>query len=512
MKRSMQTRLTGFTGYAILFLAAALLLAGTVPMPLLAHENEGFIYGKVITRSGNEYQGIIRWDDEEAFWDDLFHSYKESRPYEDYLEEHGERGEREIKEMERDLRDLEREGERVEREVERLSDRIERIVEQREETNDSGRLEDLVADQTKLAEELAELATERAKLALEESEIERKVDRTWGVGEKETISILGGALNINWNNAWSGGTRIFISRFGDIKTIEVIGSEDAELTMRSGSKYVVSGYSNDVGTTIHVFDNTFGEVDLPWKKIDTIEFMKVPSSVKPDFYRLHGTVEADGGEYRGYIQWDSQECVSTDKLDGDSEDGSLSIPMGNIRAIERRSRGSAWVEMKDGRRLQLEGSNDVDQSIRGIIVEDPRYGRLKIPWDAFDGVVFDDKSGSGEGYDDYAPKKLQATVTDSDGESHTGLMVFDLDESESWEMVNGDLFDIEFDVPFANIKSITPRSRNACEIDLKSGESIRLEGGQDVTEANDGVLIFTEGENKEPVYIEWDRIDLIVLK
>ncbi len=91
-------------------------------------------------------------------------------------------------------------------------------------------------------------------------------------------------------------------------------------------------------------------------------------------------------------------------------------------------------------------------------------------------------------------------------------MVFDLDESESWEMLNGDLFDIEFDVPFANIKTIEPRSRNACEIMLKSGEELRLEGGQDVTESNDGVLIFTNGEDKEPVYIDWDRVDKIEMK
>lgn len=512
MNRNVQTRLSGSTGSMLLLLAVALMLTGSLPQPAAAHENEGFIYGKVITRSGNEYQGIIRWDDEEAFWDDLFHSYKESRPYEDYLEEHGERGDRELKELDADLREVEREGERIERELDRLGERIERVAEQRERTNDVDKLEELITEQSELSTELAELATTRAELALKEAEIERERSNTWRSGDDETISILGGTLNLNWNKGWSGGSRIFISRFGDIKKIEIIGSEDAKLTMRTGSKYIVSGYSNDVGTTLHVYDNTFGEVDLPWKKIDSVEFMQVPSSVSPGFYRLHGTVEADGGTYRGYIQWDSEECLSIDKLDGDSEDGSLSIPMGNIRSIERRSRGSAWVEMKDGRRLQLEGTNDVDQSIRGIMVEDARYGRLKIPWDAFDKVTFDDRSGSGEGYDDYKPKKLEATVTDTDGDTYTGLMVFDLDESESWEMLNGDLFDIEFDVPFANIKSITPRSRNACQIELKSGESLRLEGGQDVTESNDGILIFNEGENKDPVYIDWDRIEKIVMK
>ncbi|HEX05321.1 MAG TPA: hypothetical protein ENH10_09250 [Bacteroidetes bacterium] len=510
--KSKHTRLSGFMAMAFLMLAVGLLLAGTTPQPVHANDNEGFIYGKVTTRSGNVYQGIIRWDDEEAFWDDLFHSYKESRPFEDYLEEHGERGDREIKELDSELEDISRESERANIEMDKLDIRMDHLEVERENTADLDEIKELVNQQTRLAEDMKKLARKMAQLAMEEAKLERMRNNTWFSGNDNVISLLGGAININWNKAFSGGSRIFIARFGDIKTLEVIGSEDAELTMRTGTKYVVSGYSNDVGTKIRVHDDDFGEVELAWKKVDTVEFMPVPRDVTPDAYRLHGTVEADGGEYVGYIQWDSEECLSTDKLDGDSEDGRMSIPMGKIRKIERRSRGSAWVEMKDGRRLQLEGTNDVDQSIRGIMVEDPRYGRMKIPWDAFDGVVFDDKSGSGKGYDDYSPKKLEATVTDSDGESYSGLMVFDMDESESWEMLNGDMFDIEFDVPFCNIKSITPRSRNASQIEMLNGETIRLEGGQDVSDANDGVLIFVNGENKEPVYLEWDRIEKIEMK
>ncbi|MBS1262130.1 MAG: hypothetical protein MAG453_01469 [Calditrichaeota bacterium] len=494
---------------SILVLAASFLAASFVPAAV-AHENQGFIYGKIKMRSGNEYKGVIRWNDEEAFWDDLFHSYKERRPYEDYLEEHGHIGKVEIDDLEDEIRDIEREQEELEREIDRLSERIEQLARREAKAKDADRREQIADERSEVIEELTERAREIAELATERAEFEKEKEHIWTIGPKKTISILGGKLNLNWND-WSGGTRIFIARFGDIKTLEVIGSEDAELTMRTGSKYTVSGYSNDVGATIRIRDGSLGDIKIPWKKIGMIEFMETPRNVNPPGYRLHGTVYADGGEYAGFIQWDSQECLSIDKLDGDSEDGEMSIPMGNIRVIERRSRGSAWVELKDGRRFQLEGSNDVDQSIRGIMVEAERYGRAKIPWDAFDKVVFDDNVGSGRGYDDYKPEKLRGTVHDTDGGRHSGTIVFDLDESESWEMLNGDLFDIEFDIPFGNVKTITPRSRNACEIELRSGESIRLEGGQDVTEANDGVLVFTNGEDNEPTYISWDRIDRIEL-
>ena len=48
-----------------------------------ADDNQGFLYGRVITDSGTEYVGFLRWGDEEAFWDDLFHSLKEDLPYQE---------------------------------------------------------------------------------------------------------------------------------------------------------------------------------------------------------------------------------------------------------------------------------------------------------------------------------------------------------------------------------------------------------------------------------------------
>ena len=50
----------------------------TVPMPMTL-DCEATIDGDTLT-------GFLRWDDEEAFWDDLFHSLKEELPYEAYAE------------------------------------------------------------------------------------------------------------------------------------------------------------------------------------------------------------------------------------------------------------------------------------------------------------------------------------------------------------------------------------------------------------------------------------------
>ena len=89
-------------------------------------------------------------------------------------------------------------------------------------------------------------------------------------------------------------------------------------------------------------------------------------------------VETEIGDFEGYVMWDKEECLSTDLLDGESEDGDLSIEMGRIASIEPRGRSSSIVILDDGRKLRLRGSNDVDDDNRGIMIEDERYGKITV--------------------------------------------------------------------------------------------------------------------------------------
>jgi hypothetical protein len=70
-------------------MSAAILLAIGCASPLAAKQsNDGFIYGTVATDAGKEYTGFLRWNtDEEAFWDDLFHSAKSELPYLEQVDE-----------------------------------------------------------------------------------------------------------------------------------------------------------------------------------------------------------------------------------------------------------------------------------------------------------------------------------------------------------------------------------------------------------------------------------------
>jgi hypothetical protein len=224
---------------------------------------------------------------------------------------------------------------------------------------------------------------------------------------------------------------------------------------------------------------------------------------------LHGAVETDAGTFTGFIQWDLQECLSTDKLDGESADGDMSIEMGRIARIERRSRRASTVVLRDGRELVLEGTNDVNDDNRGIVVEDARFGRVEVPWQEFRSLTLDPPGGSGRGYDDYRlAGALRGVVETRDGARHKGRLVLDLDEAEGWEMLDGSADDLDYAIPFGRVASLEPRGRLGTDVILDSGFEVRLEDSHDVSEDNDGVVVLgASGET----YVPWAKVQRITL-
>ncbi len=396
-------------------LFAALVLLCT-SVPAWAHDKEGFLYGTVTTDKGQSYSGVLRWDDEESFWDDLFNSAKTDLPF----------------------------------------------AEDRAEEEDGGK----------------------------------------------KLKILGREINIRWGNYSSG--RQFVTRFGDIDRIEVRGQSKATLLMRDGTELAVEGSANDVEATISIVDGTVGVVEVPWRRIEMIQFAPTPADAKTLGYRIRGKVKTTEGDFEGYIQWDSEEALSIDKIDGDEDDVRMSIDMGKIRKIERESRRRSKLTLKDGRSMILDGTNDVNEEIRGVLVEDERFGRVTIDWDAFEEVEFLDEGPSGRGYESYAMGgRITGKVTTSDGEVYRGQIAYDLDEAYFWEMLDGEANDISYSIPFSLITTIRPRGDDYAEVTVKAGDTLRLEDTQDVTDANDGLLI--EPASGEAIHVKWEDIELIEL-
>jgi len=392
---------------------------------IIAQENQGFIYGKVITVDDEVYSGLIRWGKEEAFWFDIFNSTKIKNENLKYL------------------------------------------------TRDE-----------------MELLSENTKSWFED----------WADG------------NFNINMDGNNYTHTFACMFGDIQSLKIVGSNKVKLVLKNGDELKLSGGSNDIGTSISVLDEEIGLMKLDWDRVVKVDFESTVDDLKDVMGTpLHGTVYTRNGEFTGFIQWDHDERISTDKLDGESKNGDVSIEFENIRAIVKSGRGSDVV-LHSGREMFIDGSNDVDDGNRGIIVNMPSIGRVDISWSDFEKVLFDaNVSTSGPSYTEYLPpKKLAGTVRTENGEMISGAIIFDLDEEYDIEILQGSTDDIEYLIPFRNIKKISRKSYKYTRVTLMNNEELILTGSHDVTEENDGVLVFEN--SSEHTYIPWKELGEISFK
>ena len=325
----------------------------------------------------------------------------------------------------------------------------------------------------------------------------------------------------NWNVGkmkfrFTGGddfTHQFNCQFGNLKSIDAKSSSKVVVELKDGTMIRLSGKGyNDIGTKVKVYVSDMGKIELPWDDIQKIDFKDAPSGFASSIGApLYGKVESWDGTYEGLIQWDKDERVGSDILDGENDGRDMEIEFGNIVSLRKRGRGTE-VTLKNGQSYWLEDSNDVDDGNRGIVVTKPGKGRVVIDWDDFEQLTFMDAPSNLKGYSDFgSPQYLKGTVTLIDGKSLGGEIVFDLDEAYTFEILNGEKGDTEFEIPFHDISKIRPRTSGKSIVELKTGDELSLEGSQDVSNRNTGILLFENGE-KDPVYITWDEVEEIVFE
>lgn len=312
--------------------------------------------------------------------------------------------------------------------------------------------------------------------------------------------------------------RPFMARFGDIGRIEAHG-RDVRVTLKSGTVFDLDRFeASDFDDGVRVWDGRRGVVDLDSLRIHTIELLPTaPPGAVP--FRLHGTVRTRQGDFTGFVQWNREEGVGSDELDGRTAKGKLSLRFDTIRSIARRSRHGSLVTLLDGRELVLSGTQEVGHGNRGLYLDDRRYGRVLISWDAFDRVDF--SSGApgtpgvtGPAYGDFPPgSPLTGSVTTRDGRRLAGRLVYDLDESETTETLDAEFQGVDYTIPFGLIASIVPLEPDAdgthrAKVILHGGEELQLERSADVGRSHGGVLVFT-GDRERPEYVHWEEVQQI---
>jgi len=302
--------------------------------------------------------------------------------------------------------------------------------------------------------------------------------------------------------------RPFMTRFGDIARIEAFG-RDLTVTLKSGSIVDLDRYgADDFADGVRVWE-AGSIVDLDERRVRSIEFLPAPESGRA-VEALRGTVRTRNGDYSGLVQWDREQCLQDDVLEGISADGAISLPFRTIRAIERRSGESILVSLEDGRAIELSGSSEARTGNRGIYVDDPRYGRVLVRWEAFERVDFG-SGGAGAAYDDFpAGSPLTGTVTTRSGMRIDGRLVYDLDESETTDTLDAPWRDVDYTIPFSLIASVDfpgPDGGSAAigRIRLHGGEALELEAAGDLDRNNAGILVFVGGD-AEPQFLPWSDV------
>jgi hypothetical protein len=406
---------------------SALILFGNIIAFLIvwnevkAQSPEGYIYGKVTTYD-NEYLGQIRWGKEEAFWNDYFNASKINQK------------------------------------------RYQHLVEQGKES-DEFNWDDL----------------------------------SW-------------ALSSIWEDKVGYTTHQFSCQFGDIKQITDIGKSTFTLVLKNDERLRLDGdYANDFGSTIIMYDEELGDVSLRWNRIKEIEFLPTPRSLEVSGGApIYGTIETyRKGTYTGFIQWDHDERLGQDKLDGDEHSRDISIPFDEVKIIERQSNGS-YVETFGGKGYNLTNSNDIDDDNRGIIVSVPEVGKIDIPWKYFRVAKLEKPPHSGPSYNSYdQPKPISGTVYTYENDQFSGQIVYDVDETWDIETLDANDDGVKYLIAFRNVKAIIPKNDDYSIVELRNGEKLLLGDSRDVNRSNDGMVVLTD--NKEATYIPWKKIAEIVL-
>jgi hypothetical protein len=329
--------------------------------------------------------------------------------------------------------------------------------------------------------------------------------------ERRPIKIFG--FEIPLGDRQSEVSRPFMARFGDIARIEARSISHVRVTLKSGTVFDLDrNAANDFDDGLRLWDEKGGFIDLaswaggipPPSRVRIVAIDLLPAArlgVVPT--RLHGTVHTRHGDFSGFIQWDRQDCVGVDTLEGATSDGALSVRFDNILSIARRSADSSLVKLRDGREVELSGTREAGVGHRGIYVDDRRYGRVLVSWDAFERIDFS-AAGSGPAYDDFpVGRRLVGTVTTREGRRLTGRLVYDLDETETTETLDASSNGVDHTIPFGLVAAIAPG-----DVTLHTGEVLQLDRAGDLGESNGGVLVLVDGRQR-PEYVAWSDVQQI---
>ncbi len=372
-----------------------------VPLFLLAQVEQGIIYGTIKLKNGAQYEGQIRWQKEEAFWDDIFDASKHERPAQNLLTK------AEINKIES------RDGEftlgfmslwedkspkqkfpfrchfgNIQR-MKTVSDQIVLL------TLKNGESIELAMDgRGDLHENIVIYDKTVGKLELQFEKIQSiqfqptpegfvsplgapvygKILTTMGLYEGYITWDMEECLGKDLISGWNKGVLIDIN-FEDI--VKLKAQEDGSLiTLKSGRTIFLNNH-HDVSKRnrgIMIRNLSFGKLTVRWKNFISAAFTtpEVPPRTYHEFAApslLRGSVYTRTGYcYRGQIVYDLDEIYDLEFLNGKNNDFDYAIPFSKIVKIEPQNDMFSMVHLNDGQQFLLGEEADVAAGNHGIVM------------------------------------------------------------------------------------------------------------------------------------------------
>jgi hypothetical protein len=168
--------------------------------------------------------------------------------------------------------------------------------------------------------------------------------------------------------------------------------------------------------------------------------------------------------------------------------------------------GRARLVLLSGEEVELRGgSTDVGRSFRGLTVEDAERGVVELRWRDLDRVDF---MAAPPGAPPPTAARLYGTLRTTGGVELTGYVAWDMDETLTSDVLDGEHDGGDLDIGFGSVAAIEREGRDASRVTLATGEELILTGTNDVDSDNRGIEISDPALGR--AIVTWDEFESLV--
>jgi hypothetical protein len=244
-----------------------------------------------------------------------------------------------------------------------------------------------------------------------------------------------------------------------------------------------------------------GVVQLAWSEVRSVELMAAPDAVSPASARIHGTLrDRAGNSYTGDISWAGSPAHASDLFVEPGPEGS-GVPFSSIAVVERTGRSSARITLTSGEILDVGGANAPRFGGRTVRVLDPTLGQVQMPWNDVAELRLHAPATLRARDAFTGGQRLRGVVATQSGERLTGWVRWDNDEEYGWELLNGRDGNRAFAIELSHVREIQRRSSRSADVTLHDGRTFDLDGSNDVSFANKGLVVERDDGTKR--FVDW---------